>query len=94
MWTELEGENGRPVFDAPITQLVDKMDHLEYSVPKQIGRSQIYTQTIWDEKNKKGYIALLTKKSDGTFETKSTDSTKLSFDQLMTFFGPKNADMD
>lgn len=78
----------------PVRQHIKTMDHLEYSVPKQIGRSQVYTQTIWDEKKKKGYIALLTKKSDGTFETKSTDSTKLSFDQLMTFFGPKNADMD
>ena len=49
------------------------MNHLEYSEPKQIAGSKFYTQVIWDEKNKKGYIAILTKNDDGTYETKSND---------------------
>jgi len=46
---------------------------MEYSQPKQIAGSKFYSQTIWDEENKKGYIAILTMKSDGTFERKSDD---------------------
>ena len=39
---------------------------MEFSVPKRIGKSNLYTQTIWDEKNKKGFIALLEKR-DNTY---------------------------
>ena len=46
---------------------------MEYSVPKQIQGSKFYTQTIWDEKNKTGYFAILTKKSNGDFERKTDD---------------------
>lgn len=58
-------------------------------MPKQLGTGQFYTQTIWDEKNKRGYFAILTKKSDGTFETKSNDFVKDAMTKLS-----KNADMD
>ena len=44
---------------------------MEYSVPKRMGKSIFYTQVIWDEENKKGYIGILTMKPDGTFERKS-----------------------
>jgi len=52
------------------------MNHLEYSVPKRIAGGKFYSQTIWDEKNKKGYIAILTKNDDGTWERKSDDFLK------------------
>ena len=52
------------------------MEHLEYSVPKPFPGGKFYTQVIWDEKNKKGYIAILTKNSDGTYEMKSNDFVK------------------
>jgi hypothetical protein len=55
---------------------------MEYSEPKQLPGSNFYTQTIWDEKNKKGYIAILTKKADGTFERKSDDFVKDAMSHL------------
>jgi hypothetical protein len=42
-------------------------DKMIYSVPKQLGDSNYYTQMISDEENKKHYIAVLSKRSDGTF---------------------------
>ena len=41
---------------------------LEFSTPKQIGNSRFYTQVIWDEDKKKGYIAVLEKIKDRTFK--------------------------
>jgi len=55
---------------------------MEYSEPKQIAGGKFYSQVIWDEKNKKGYIAILTKKSDGTFERKSDDFIKDAMTKL------------
>ena len=49
------------------------MEHLEYSEPKRFAGSNFYSQTIWDEKNKKGYLAILTKNSDGTFKRHSNE---------------------
>jgi hypothetical protein len=49
---------------------------MEYSEPKQLPGGKFYTQTIWDEKNKKGYIGILVKNADGTFERKSGDFVK------------------
>jgi hypothetical protein len=49
---------------------------MEYSVPKRLGKSKYYSQVIWDEENKQGYIGILTMKPDGTFERKSDDFTK------------------
>jgi hypothetical protein len=60
----------------------ERMEHLEYSEPKQLAGGKFYTQTIWDEKNKKGYIAILTKKADGTFETHSNDFVKDAMEKL------------
>lgn len=44
---------------------------MEFSEPKRIGKSKLYTQCAWDEEKKKGYLIMLMKKPDGTFETKS-----------------------
>ena len=41
---------------------------MEYSEPKQIKGTEFYTQTIWDEKNKKGYIAVVVKMPNGKFK--------------------------
>lgn len=49
---------------------------LEFSVPKQLGTSQFYTQVIWDEDKKKGFIAILKLKADGTYERCSDDLVK------------------
>ncbi|MFZ4598711.1 MAG: hypothetical protein ACOYNN_08715 [Terrimicrobiaceae bacterium] len=46
---------------------------LEFSEPKQLGTSQFYTQVIWDEDKKKGFIAILKLKADGTFERCTDD---------------------
>jgi len=39
-------------------------DGMEFSVPKRIGKSNLYTQTIWDKNNKTGYLAIVEKKGD------------------------------
>jgi hypothetical protein len=49
---------------------------MEYSEPKPLAGTKFYTQVIWDEANKKGYIAILTKNPDGTFNSKSNDLVK------------------
>ena len=55
---------------------------MEYSEPKRLAGGNYYTQTIWDEKNKKGYIAILTKNSDGTFKKNSNDFVKDAMKKL------------
>ena len=67
------------------------MEHLEYSEPKRIAGGKFYSQTIWDEKNKKGYIAILTKKADGTFERQSNDFVN---DAMNKIGAKKVSDMD
>jgi len=49
---------------------------LEYSTPKKLGNSPFYTQIIWDEDKKKGYIGVLKKNKDGTFGRCSSDLVK------------------
>ena len=51
-------------------------------MPKRIGKSNLYSQTIWDEENKQGYIAILTKKADGTFERKTDDFVKNAMNKI------------
>jgi len=64
---------------------------MEYSEPKQIAGSKFYSQVIWDEKNKKGYIGILTKNDDGTFKKTSDDFMK---DAMAMMNGKKRRRMD
>jgi predicted thioredoxin/glutaredoxin len=43
-------------------------DKVIYSVPRQLGDSNYYTQTISDEENNKQCIAILSRRSNGTFD--------------------------
>ena len=40
---------------------------LIFSKPKQIGTTNMYTQTIWDCKTKIGFLCVLTKDDHGEF---------------------------
>lgn len=55
---------------------------MEYSEPKRLAGGNFYTQVIWDEVNKKGYIGILTKNADGTFERKSNDFLKDAMNKI------------
>lgn len=55
---------------------------LEFSTPKQLGNSRFYTQVIWDEDKKKGFIAVLEKNKEGTFKTCSSDIVKTFMESM------------
>lgn len=55
---------------------------LEFSTPKQLGNSRFYTQVIWDEDKKKGFIAVLEKNKDRTFKRCSSALVKTIMESM------------